>query len=47
MLFGISPTDPIAFGVVLALTLGTVIIASYVPARKAMKVAPAIALRAE
>jgi ABC-type antimicrobial peptide transport system permease subunit len=47
MLFGISPTDPIAFGGVLLLTLITVIVASYVPARRAMRIAPATALRGE
>ncbi len=47
MLFGVGRTDPIAFGIVLAVTLGTVIVASYLPARKAMHVAPAMALRAE
>jgi ABC-type lipoprotein release transport system permease subunit len=47
MLFGISPTDPIAFGGVLILTLITVIVASYVPARRAMRIAPATALRGE
>jgi ABC-type antimicrobial peptide transport system permease subunit len=47
MLYGISPTDPIAFGGVLLLTLITVIVASYVPARRVMRIAPATALRGE
>jgi putative ABC transport system permease protein len=47
MLFGVTPTDPIAFGTVMAVTLGAVIVASYVPARRAMRVAPVVALRTE
>jgi putative ABC transport system permease protein len=47
MLFGVSPTDPLALGVVMLVTLLAVAAASYVPARRAMRVAPVIALRAE
>jgi putative ABC transport system permease protein len=47
MLFGISRTDPIAFAGVLGITLAAVLIASYVPATRAMKVAPIEALRRE
>jgi predicted permease len=47
MLFGVTPTDPTAFAAVLGVTLAAVLAASYVPARKAMKVAPVTALRAE
>jgi putative ABC transport system permease protein len=47
MLFGISATDPIAFGGVLLLTIAAVLLASYLPARRAIKVTPVVALRME
>jgi putative ABC transport system permease protein len=47
LLFGIAPADPITFGAV-ALTLLVVgLVASYVPARRAMRVDPVAALQAE
>jgi len=47
MLFGVTATDPVAFGGVMALTLAAVLLASYLPARRALNVAPSDALRAE
>ena len=47
MLFGVTPTDPLALAVVLGLTLLAVVAASYMPARRAMQVQPVIAMRAE
>ena len=47
MLFGIEATDPVAFAAVVALTMGTVLAACYVPARRAMGLPPSIALRAD
>lgn len=46
-LFGVTPTDPATFGVVAILLLGVAALASYVPARRAARVDPLTALRAE
>jgi putative ABC transport system permease protein len=47
MLFGIGPTDPFTF-VAIPLLLGTVVLAAgYLPARRAMALDPAVALRHE
>jgi predicted permease len=47
ILFGVSPTDPIAITGACAVLLMAVMIAAYVPARWATKVDPASALRAD
>jgi predicted permease len=45
LLFGISPTDPVTFGVVVALLLGVALVASLLPALRAVRVDPLRALR--
>jgi putative ABC transport system permease protein len=47
MLFGISARDPIAFVSVPAFLVGIAMLASYIPARRATKVNPVVALRYE
>ena len=47
LLYGVSPRDPVTFALVPALLLGVAILATYVPARRAARVNPMDALRAE
>jgi predicted permease len=47
MLFGLSPTDPLTISVGVVLMLAGAALAGYVPARRASRVAPVIALRCE
>src|SRR5205085_5584832 len=45
LLVGVSPTDPLTFGIVATVLLASAILVCTVPARRAMRVDPAIALR--
>lgn len=47
LLFGVTPIDPTTYGIVSMLMTAAAAVASYVPARRAARVNPLVALRYE
>jgi ABC-type antimicrobial peptide transport system permease subunit len=46
-LFGLSPFDPVSYLIVATVLLGSALLATAVPVRRALRVDPAVTLRAE
>jgi putative ABC transport system permease protein len=47
LLFNVKPTDPLTFGTLTMLLASVALLASFIPARKASRIDPLVALRHE
>jgi ABC-type antimicrobial peptide transport system permease subunit len=47
LLFNVRPTDPAVYGAVSVVLIGVALLASYLPARRASRIDPLVALRNE
>jgi putative ABC transport system permease protein len=47
LLYGITPTDPLTLACVSAILAGIALLVSYIPARRAARIDPIVALRYE